>query len=286
MTAILGMNYLDGVLLMADTEETTSGSTKSECDKLCRFTFPIGTVITGGAGDAHLIEYANQEMHQFFAKGGGQSPDVKWAPEGILAALNNFAQNFFQSNIGPYGGLAAELVPSFEMLMALNYDQRSYLFHWRDNRVVFVPSPHHASIGSGMVQLAPMLRDVQFAAPKESMLFLGIRMMFQAKRIVQGVGGRTEVVALENGGASHYFGLDATHKVEELVINLDQLLTKFVYTSVSNVFTPVKDLEKNADEAFVQLGGLLREYREAYRRILTPVTPPTTAARASADEHA
>jgi 20S proteasome alpha/beta subunit len=51
MTAILGLNYLDGVLMMADTEETTSTATKSECDQLYRFTFPIGTVITGGAGD-------------------------------------------------------------------------------------------------------------------------------------------------------------------------------------------------------------------------------------------
>ena len=85
MTAILGMNYLDGVLMLADTEETTSSATKSECDKLYRFTFPIGTVITGGAGDATLIEYANQEMHQFFARGGGQQPNSKWKPEEVYS---------------------------------------------------------------------------------------------------------------------------------------------------------------------------------------------------------
>jgi 20S proteasome alpha/beta subunit len=34
MTAILGFNYLDGVLMMADTEETTSFAIKSETDKL------------------------------------------------------------------------------------------------------------------------------------------------------------------------------------------------------------------------------------------------------------
>jgi 20S proteasome alpha/beta subunit len=275
MTAILGMNYLDGVLMMADTEETTSSFTKSECDKLCRFIFPIGTVITGGAGDGHLIECANQEMHQFFAKGGGQSPDVKWTPEDILAALNTFAQNFFRETIGQYEGLAADLVPNFAMLVAVNYEKRSYLFRWEGNRVVFIPSPLHASIGSGMIQLNPMLRDVQFSASKESMLFLGVRMMFHAKRIVQAVGGKTEAIALENAGTTHYFGMEAAQKVEDLVINLEKFLNLFVYTSVSNIFTPVKNLDKNVEEGFAQLPDLLRKYREEYRAILTPVSPPT-----------
>jgi hypothetical protein len=221
MTAILGMNYLDGVLMLADTEETTSSATKSECDKLYRFTFPIGTVITGGAGDSSLIEYANQEMHQFFARGEEQRPDSKWKPEDILAALKTFGKRFFRETIGEYKGFDASLVPSFAMLVAVNYEKRSYLFRWEDNRVAYIPSPRHDSIGTGTIQIHPMLRDVQFAATKETMLFLGIRMMFHAKRIVQAVGGRTEAIALEHGGATHYFGLDATQKAEDLVINLE-----------------------------------------------------------------
>jgi 20S proteasome alpha/beta subunit len=62
MTAILGLSYLDGVLMMGDTEESLGGDSKSECDKLYRFIFPSGTVITCGAGDSHLIDCANQEL--------------------------------------------------------------------------------------------------------------------------------------------------------------------------------------------------------------------------------
>jgi hypothetical protein len=109
MTAILGMNYLDGVLLMADTEEFLGGDAKSECDKLYRFTFPIGmkagTVITGGSGDSHLIECANQEMHQLFAMGKMKIADVAPKPDEILAALNIFADNFFQETTAQYRGL-------------------------------------------------------------------------------------------------------------------------------------------------------------------------------------
>jgi 20S proteasome alpha/beta subunit len=37
MTAIVGFTCFDGVLLMADSEETTSIYTKSDCDKMHHF---------------------------------------------------------------------------------------------------------------------------------------------------------------------------------------------------------------------------------------------------------
>jgi hypothetical protein len=64
MTAIIGFNYLDGALMLADTEETLGTDAKSECDKLSPFNFAIrckdgkqkvAMVVTGGAGDSHLI---------------------------------------------------------------------------------------------------------------------------------------------------------------------------------------------------------------------------------------
>jgi 20S proteasome alpha/beta subunit len=270
MTAILGMNYLDGVLMMADTEETTSMATKSEADKLYRFIFPVGTVILGGAGDAHLIECANQDLHQYFAKGGMQKPDTKATPEEIHSGLNAFAQKFFKETTGQYKGLASDLVPTFEMLIAINYEKRSYLFRWTHNRVVWIPSHQHTSIGSGMIQIHPMLRDVQFAATKESSLFLGVRMMFHAKRIVQAVGGKTEAIALQHDGATHYFGLETTKKVEDLVVNFEQFLNKFVYLAVSNVSPTVAELDKNVEKGFAELSKLLHQYRKTYREILTP----------------
>ena len=74
VTAIVGFNYLDGVLMLADTEESLGEGAKSECDKLYRFSFPGGTVIAGGAGDSHLIDCANQEMQTFFSLSGEGKP--------------------------------------------------------------------------------------------------------------------------------------------------------------------------------------------------------------------
>lgn len=65
VTAIAGLNYLNGILMLADTEESLGEGAKSECNKLYRFSFPNGAVMTGGAGTRILIQCANQEMQTF-----------------------------------------------------------------------------------------------------------------------------------------------------------------------------------------------------------------------------
>lgn len=272
MTAIVGLHYLDGILMMADTEELLGGDAKSECDKLYRFIFPVGTVITGGAGDSHLIDCANQELHQFFATGAAQTPDKKISPESLLDALNKFAAKFFKETTGAYKGFASDVVPQFEMLIAANCNQQTMLFCWKRNRVVWISPPHHTSIGSGVIQLHPLLRDVQFSASKECMLFHGMKMMFHAKRTVIGVGGATEAVALQNDGKTHYFGTLALRKIEELVVNYEEFKTKILDGMLSTIaVTDPKiepELEANIARQLKELGDDFKKYRQAYKDIL------------------
>ncbi len=265
MTAIVGFTCFDGVLLMADTEETTSTYTKSDCDKLYRFTAPSGSVLTGGAGDAHLIDCANQELQSFFATGLPGTPDVPLTGELIRQALNAFAQKFFQETTAQYAGNE----PGIEMLIAVNLlKKETFLFRWVHNRVLWIPPSRHDCIGSGVVQLHPMLRDFQFVPTKETALFCGIRMMHHAKRIVVGVGGKTEAVALLNNGATLYFGTENTEKIEDLVSNFEEFIGKFVYTTVSNISTEFPEIESNVAKNFEDFPKIFEQYREKYKELL------------------
>ena len=270
MTAIVGLNYSDGVMMMADTEEYLGGDAKSTTDKLHRFVFPIGmnagTVITGGSGDAHLIECANQEMHQFFV-GYWRDRTGLPKPDEMLECLSSFASKFFCETMEAYHGAATEVVPLMDLLIAVNWAQRSYLFCWKQNRVLWISPPKHA-IGSGIVQLHPMLRDIEFSGTKESMFFHGIRLMYYTKRAVLGVGGRTEAIALLNTGESHFFGTEAAQQAEELAKNLDEFISKIIYQDVSNIAPDVKDLDENVKKSIDDLPRSLEMYREAYRKIL------------------
>lgn len=264
MTAILGMNCFDGVLLLADTEESLGGDAKSESDKLHRFTFPIGhpaemvgTVITGGSGDTHLIECANQELERFFQTEIEKDTDV-------LIALNAFATTFFSQTLSPYEGISSDQIPFMEMLIVVNFRGRSRLFCWKKGRVLAISEDTHDSVGCGDTQIHPMLRDVQFSGGHENMLLHGIRMMRHAKRSVTGVGGKTEAEALLHDGSYRRFGTLKTEKIEELVVNLEEFCIKFLYNTIAN---PEASEEAIQDSLKAISSGFF-DYRTEYKRII------------------
>ena len=265
MTAIVGFNYIGGVWMFADTEETLGEGAKSECDKLNRFNFPSGTVITGGAGDSHHIDCANQEMQTFLS-----SRTIR-TPAETLEVLNEFAGQFFKEVVLP----AKDFSCGLEMLIAVNCDRKStLLFSWKTNRVVWVAPPHHASIGSGMAWTHPLLRDITFVPSKESALFHGLRLMYQAKRAVPGVGGNTEAVALQNDCRTHWPGTAAAQRIEDLIVSYEAFKLAFLDGNVSTIAADdpriEPELERSVESNWSDLAGTLKKYRESYRDILRP----------------
>ena len=234
-----------------------------------------GTVVTGGAGASHLIEHANQELQRYFENGANRLSNVNH----IDLTLSDFAKTFFEESMRGYQGIDYQLVPGFEMLIAINIRPHTKLFHWQGNRMVLIPESAHASIGSGITQLHPMLRDAQFSGTCESMLFLGIRMMRHAKRTVVGVGGKTEAFALQKDGATRIFGTDLTTKIEELVISFEQFAASHLYLTVSNIADDVRHLDENIAKGFASLPKIMAEYRQAYKNILRPPEAHTSQDR-------
>jgi len=98
------------------------------------------------------------------------------------------------------------------------------------NKVLWIAPSHHECIGSGVWQLHPMLRDFQFVPTKETALVCGIRMMYHAKRIIQGVGGKTEAVALMNDGSTLHYGTANTRS--------SKILPPTSKNSLGNSYTP------------------------------------------------
>jgi hypothetical protein len=156
------------------------------------------------------------------------------------------------------------------MLIAVNISKKqTLLFRWIGNRVLYIRPDRHDVIGSGAIQIHPMLEDFQLTPTADVALFCGVRMMFYAKRIIQGVGGKTEAVVLLNDGASLFYGTINTEKIEKLVQNFDDYLLKFVYTSVSHMGREFpEETESNITQGFANVPDVLRSFRDKYREIL------------------
>ena len=269
MTAIIGFTCFDSVLMMADTEESTTQG-KSSCDKLYHFPSPSGYVLTGGAGDAHLIDCANQDLQKFFGEGlPGTSPNAPLTPQLVLDGLNIFAQNFFKQTTETYEDVGLDPLHEFALLIAVNILKKgTYLFKLYLNKVLWIEPPNHKVIGCGDLVIHPMLRDFQFVPQKETALFCGIRMMYQAKNTIPGVSGKTEAVALLNNGSTLHYGTANTALIESLVANFDEYLGKFVYTAVSNVSKDFAEIDENCEKHFQDVPDILKQYRDKYKNLL------------------
>ena len=110
-----------------------------------------------------------------------------------------------------------------------------------------------------------MLRDFQFVPTKETALVCGIRMMYHAKRIIQGVGGKTEAVALMNDGIT-----------EPPIPRSSKILPSTSKNFLGNSYTPrsptsPKNLPQpttNCEKAFEDVPQVLKQYWDKYKELL------------------
>lgn len=255
MTAIVGMQCTDGVLLLADTEETISQESKAECDKLSLLTFPHGKMLIGGAGTSHFIEYAEQTLERDFL----QFPRT-W-PE-ILLDANSAFRKINKETLGFYKGFARELIPEgIELLSAINVSGKTVLFRWQNNSVVEVHPARHDSVGCGVNQTSAMLRDLRIRMGADGMLFYGVRVMRHAKRGVTGVGGKTEAAVLHNDGTIGYFSTGVTAQIEDLIAEIDN----FTYNEFLSLIADVYSKHGEFENLLSQITEKIRLYRNRYR---------------------
>jgi hypothetical protein len=243
MTAILGFNCSDGVLLFADTEVSIGDIAKVQGDKLRYIRCPHGMIITGGSGDVYDIEYANFRLERELLQEPMTSIDD------IYLSLEGLLQNILDCHKRPL---------NIEMLLAVHpfggTDTR--MFTWRQDLLTLI-SPHkHRCAGSGVIQLDPLLRQIEFVGDSKAMLLYGVSLMLQTKRMVQGVGGNTEALLLTNGmtASLHGFGRDVAQQIEVLVAEMEDYSIRFVTPFIAGK----ADSEEQVDGALATIAVTLK----------------------------
>ncbi len=118
--------------------------------------------------------------------------------------------------------------------------------------------------------------EAKLRLPPRYRLFHGIRIMLQTKKTVQGVGGRTEAIALLKDGATQFFPPRVTRLAEELVEDIAEhnirIVNRLVCETMSNAEWGESALGKLPDD--------IRKFRDRYVKIFTPST-----GRTSGDQH-
>jgi len=258
VTIIAGFQCTDGILVCSDTEESISGAViKSHAHKAAVYSFGRVTVCVAGAGDTELINYVTQDLRKFFIK-------VACDWDAIEIALNKYAKRIFAENIQVFAGLGD--APHVSFLLAVSMEKECRLFKWEKNFVYILHPQQHTSIGIGAIQSEALLSEIQFFYPAQQMFFFAVRMMQKVKQLVEGCGGKTEVIFLQTGGKnSYWYPTYVINDAEHLADMVDEFVTNDVLSFISNI----QKTSKEESEKDLRIHRrVVVELREKYLKIL------------------
>lgn len=217
VTIIAAFQCRDGLLMCADSEQTIASETKSQTRKIHLFKTAPYTVAIGGAGDGSLIDYIQYELQQRVAL----KPPA-W--DTVDSWLQAFCVEMWDACMGPYRGFNYNHVPEEPSFLIGLQTQGEYRVYKWEHRIIYpVPNWTPASIGAGIIQSETLLNELQFGLPlmASQMFLFAVRMMLKVKQLVQGCGGKTEMVLLRTDGGLTVISTKKIDEVEELVEQMD-----------------------------------------------------------------
>jgi 20S proteasome alpha/beta subunit len=251
MTAILGFTCTDGILLLADTEASFIHSgTKSECDKLQYRKANNGMMLCGAAGSGRDIDYATFQLESRMLQrtptsGNELYVQIEELTRSIATSLNRYLDIDMLLAVRPY---------------AFN---NVSLYRWSSDLIY--PITGHACSGSGMIQLEPLLRHVDFTGPSDTMLLYAVRLMLDAKRLVQGVGGKTEAAVLYHKEAGYrWFGSDLTQEIEHLVLDMERHNNLALMPCIAGESSDAAHI----DQSLAAIGEDVKRFRTRYQELV------------------
>lgn len=195
MTIAAGFVCMDGIVLCADTQETT-GYTKTNTEKIRAFSDQgLGVAITG-AGDTELIETIGKRIqHALFAN--YTRNEIRW-PSEVLAIIQKEMSSSFRTYIVPYAAFPKDDRPWCDLLIAVtvknkvnNYD----CFYRATGTTVREIEPGGECVGTGLI-LAKSLIE-RFYDPfmgLDDLVLAACYIMYQTKKWVDGCGGKTDLL--------------------------------------------------------------------------------------------
>jgi len=254
VTAILGFTCTDGILIFGDSEGSYA-VTKAECDKVRRVKTGFGMVVAGISGTIDDGDYALHRLSRHDLKAG------KW--EEVEESLDGLAHTIYAE----VGSL------DLDMLLAVrppHLNDGARMFRWLGSYVY--PIKQHACAGSGAMHLDPQLRMLDFTGPSDDMFLFGVKLILDAKRFVQGVGGDTDAILLSNEAkVSKQWGAGTVREMESLVYDIEMFFHRGILGLIAGNFKP-----EEAKNNWQLTADALDRYRERCRQILGRFVTPST----------
>jgi hypothetical protein len=179
-------------VLCADTQETISGYVKTDTEKMRVLQGNTYSISFTGSGDTDLLEMTIDEMDKALTL---KNPFGAWPIEAIL---KDVLVDVFNKNIRPYSSFSYEERPNIPtLLIGLQFDAGVLLY--KASGTKFRRLREAECVGTGVVlgkSLIGQLFNRSLTLTQTGLV--AIYILNQAKRWVDGCGGKTDVLLLSD----------------------------------------------------------------------------------------
>jgi hypothetical protein len=193
MTIALGILASDGIVVAADTEES-SGYLKNETTKILNVIGPKdilgGSCVISGAGDSGYVSSSMFELADVFL-------DNKTLRGKVLQqTFEDSIKKFHDDHIIPFAAYPTEDRPAIELLIAHNRVNNPTLLISEKSAVIH-KSPY-AAVGCGSIFAEILLYRLWRYADTKMTEMLAAYILFMVKESIQGCGKYTQISTLHN----------------------------------------------------------------------------------------
>jgi 20S proteasome alpha/beta subunit len=196
MTIAAGFVCLDGIVLCADTQETITGYTKTNTDKIRRMEDHGLCVAITGAGDTELIETVGERIER--ALFWEYMPTTVRMPDQVRDIIQQEVSASFKRYILPYASFPKDDRPWCDLLIVVTVknEVNNYECLYRASGTTVREIKFGGDcVGSGLILAKSLMeRFCDSFMDLDELVLAIIYVMFQTKKWVDGCGGKTDIV--------------------------------------------------------------------------------------------
>lgn len=285
MTIAAGFICMDGIVLCADTQETT-GYTKNNTEKIRQWADDGLCIAIAGAGDTELIETIGERIQHALV--WEYSPKTLRMTDKVRDIIQQEMSSSFRRYIAPYAAFPRDDRPACDLLIvvAVKNEVNNYecLFKASGTTVRQIEFGGDC-VGSGLILAKSLMeRFCNSFMDLDELTLAMCYVMFQTKKWVDGCGGNTDLIVasyqrdLFSGISSRDIELlEKQFELSEETINL--LLTDLVNPNKTNewmewrISHARKDRERTIKELYGEGSRLLEMLKRMARNRPIPSMP-------------
>ncbi len=254
MTVVVGLKFMEGMVLAADREENDS-YLRYQIQKIQRLRFR-NKMIAGitGDGDAHFIDFSTDKIKDYLLS--HSKMPISRIGKGIETVLKEvFEEHIFATN------LSAKERPDFGLLIACIQHGKHKLFKTKQAAPVEVFD--FAASGYGASYAEILIRKFWGTLTLHSAVLLGLHVVQQTQKHVCSVGGGMDVVILKSDGKSATLTSALTKPLGEKLERLDYEFEGAFFSALyGNSW--LQDAGKFRDDAWKIRSGLQAELDQLF----------------------